>query len=244
MRKTALICSALALAAPMPAFAQTSGASPVSVPAGVTRLDIAATGKVQKVPDLAIISTGVTTRAKTAEQAIADNADRLDGVMAALERAGIEKKDVRTASITLNPDYQYRENEPPLLTGYNASNQLSVRFRDIAKAGEILDALVSVGANQIYGPNLTFENPDAAYDEARMRALAEGQRRAEQYAAALGKRVVALRLVSETGSGGFIPPPPPPMLERGSDEAMISRTQIVPGQQELSVTLSMSFDLQ
>ena len=76
--------------------------------------------------------------------------------------------------------------------------------------GAILDALVAEGANQINGPSLTIDKPEQAMDEARVKAIAVGQARAELYARALGKRVVRLLSVSE--SGGYAVPPPMPMM--------------------------------
>ena len=107
-------------------------------------------------------------------------------VLAALKRAGVEDRDIQTSNISLNPEYRYVENQPPQLTGYTASNQLTIRFRDIRNSGKILDALVSQGANQINGPSLTIDKPEAALDEARARAIATGRARAELYARSLG----------------------------------------------------------
>src|SRR5207237_8110022 len=114
-----------------------------------TRLDISATGEVTRVPDVAIISAGVVTRSPTATGAIQDAADRMARVLAALKRSGIQDRDIQTSSVSLNPEYRYVENQPPQLTGYTASNQLTVRFRDIRSSGRILDALVGEGANQL-----------------------------------------------------------------------------------------------
>ena len=76
----------------------------------------------------------------------------MDRVVAALKRAGVEDRDIQTSNINLNPEYTYANNQPPKLNGYTASNQLTIRFRDIANSGKILDALVAEGANQINGP--------------------------------------------------------------------------------------------
>lgn len=236
------IFAALALAAaavPHAALAQTVSA-PLRPVAG-TLLEVSATGEVTRVPDIAIISAGVVTRAQTATGAIQENAARMERLRAALRRAGIEDRDIQTSSINLNPEYRYAENQPPQLVGYTASNTLSIRFRDIRATGRILDALVEQGANQINGPNLTIDEPDAALDEARTQALTKGRARAELYARALGMRVVRLLSVSE--SGGYSGPPRPvpmaAMAERGSAD-----TSIEPGEQKLQVTLGMSFELQ
>ena len=231
------LLAAAAMAAPVAAPAQTSMVQPI---AG-TRLDVSASGEVTRVPDVAIISTGVVTRAATASAAIQQNAARMERVRAALKRAGIEDKDIQTSSINLNPEYTYQQNKAPVLNGYSASNQVSVRFRDIAKTGEILDALVAQGANQINGPNLTIDKPEQALDEARLKAVANGRARADLYARALGMRVVRLLSVSE--SGGYAAPPPMPvyaMAERSSDAS----TKIDPGEQKVSVSVAMSFELQ
>ena len=232
----ALMASALAVAAP--AVAQ----DVVAVrPMAGTRLDISATGTVSRVPDLAIISAGVVTKSTTATGAIADNATRMERVRAALKRAGIADKDIQTSSINLNPDYRYENNQPPVLTGYQASNNVSVKFRDIRNSGKILDALVAEGANQINGPSLTIDKPEGAYDEARVKAIAAGRARAELYARSLGLRVV--RLVSVSEGGGYSRPPMPIAMMAKAERSDAS-TSIDPGSQDLEITLAMSFELQ
>ena len=242
MRKTLLTALALGAAA-LPAGAMAQAVATVPVLSG-TRLDISATGEVTRVPDLAIISAGVQTLQPTATAAIEENANRMERVRAALKRAGIADKDIQTSTINLNPEYRYVENQPPRLTGYRATNNVNVKFRDLKRSGAILDALVAEGANQINGPSLTIDKPEAAYDEARTKAIAVGQARAELYARALGKRVVRLLSVSE--GGGYRMPPPMPYA---ADAVMVSaqrvaKTEIDPGTQELQVTLAMSFELQ
>lgn len=205
-----------------------------------TRLDITATGDVTRVSDLAVISTGVVSRATTASGAIQQTASRMARVREALRQAGIADRDIQTSNISLNPDYVYANNQPPKLNGYSASNQLTVRFRDIASTGQILDVLVAQGANQINGPNLTIEHPETALDEARAKAIAAGRARADLYARSLGLRVV--RVVSVSESGGYSPPPMPPMVMAARAER--DQTVIDPGEQKLQVSVSMTFELQ
>ena len=237
-----ILFAALLAAAVIPANSATAQVTTQIVPAiSGTRLDISVTGEATRVPNLAVISAGVVTRAKTASGALQANSARMERVLAALRRAGVAERDIQTSSISLNPDYRYVDNQPPQLTGYNASNQVSIRFRDIRNSGEILDALVAEGANQINGPSMTIEQPQAALDEARANAVAAGRARADLYARALGKRVARVISVSESGSYYA----PPPMPERGSDMVMAAaKTEIVPGEQKLQVTLSMTFELQ
>ena len=240
MKKMILpLLAAATLTAPAAAAAQTTA---LVQPIAGTRLDVAASGEVTRVPDIAVISTGVVTRAATATAAIQQNATRMERVRAALKRAGIEDKDIQTSSINLNPEYVYAERQPPRLTGYTASNQVSVRFRDIRKTGEILDALVAEGANQINGPSLTIDKPEQALDEARLKAIANGRARADLYARALGMRVTRLLSVSE--SGGYAVPPPMPMYARAEAMSADASTKIDPGEQKVQVSVAMSFELQ
>ena len=238
-----IIALALALGtAALPAAAKAQAAAQVQLqPIGGTRLDISATGDVTRVPDIAIISAGVVTRAPTASGAIQQNAEQMERVIAALRKASIAERDIQTSSINLNPEYRYEENRAPQLIAYQASNSVSVRFRDIRNSGRILDALVAEGANQLNGPQLTIDKPEAALDEARVKALSEGRARAELYAKALGKRVVRLVSVSE-GGGYSVPPPMPVTMEARAGGAADSK--ILPGEQKLQVTLAMTFELQ
>ena len=167
----ALLAAAVSTAS-VPAAAQVSEVRPITG----TRLDVVATGDVARVPDLVRINAGVVTQAPTAVEAIRQNAARMEAVRAALRAAGIADRDIQTSNLNLNPNYRYAENQPPQLVGYQAVNEVSVRFRDIAKTGAILDALVAQGANQINGPTLTIERPEAALDEARGRGARQRAR--------------------------------------------------------------------
>jgi len=234
---SALLATAtLVPAASVGAQVTTSLAQPISG----TRLDISATGEATRVPDVAIISAGVTTQATTATDALGQNAARMERVRAALKRSGIADRDIQTASISLQPQYKYVENQPQLLVGYQASNQLSVKFRDIRASGRILDALVAEGANQINGPNLTIDHPEAALDEARGKAIATGRARADLYARALGMRVARVISVSESGSD--TPRPISPMFARA--QMADAKTSVDPGEQQLQISVAMTFELQ
>jgi uncharacterized protein len=238
--KHLLLAALMVGAAALPSGASAQQSTISQTIAG-SRLDINATGEVTRVPDLAIISAGVVSRSATASAALQDSADRMQRVLAALKRAGVADRDIQTSNVSLNPEYRYPQDQSPQLVGYTASNTVSIRFRDIRNSGKILDALVGQGANQINGPNLTIDKPEAALDEARARAVAIGRARAELYARALGLRVV--RIVSVNESGGSYPVPPPmPMYARA--EMAQSKTSIEPGEQKLQVNLAMTFELQ
>ena len=243
MIRTRFIAALVVAALPITAGVAQAQTVAVQMPVMTgTRLDVNATGEVTRVPDMAIISTGVQTLQPTATAAIEENAARMERVRAALKRAGIEDRDIQTSSINLNPEYQYDQNRPPRLTGYRATNTVNVKFRDLKRTGTILDALVAEGANQINGPSLTIDKPESALDEARTRAIANGRARADLYARALGMRVV--RLISVSEGGGYNVPPPVPMVAMMAERGAAADSKIDPGTQQLQVNVSMSFELQ
>ncbi|MDQ0248825.1 uncharacterized protein YggE [Sphingomonas kyeonggiensis] len=237
MIRVALAASAILLTtAALPAAAQQE-ARPVLLDGTV--LDVSATGISTRVPDLAVIQAGVVTQAATAAEAMQQNNAQMAKVLAALRGAGVAERDIQTARISLSPQYRYAENKPPVITGYQASNQLSIRFRDVGKSGTILDALVREGANDISGPNLTLDKPEGALDEARVDAVKKARARAELYAQAAGLKVDRILAISESGA---LPPMPAPIMMRANagfaqDKAM----EVVAGERELTVSVSVRF---
>ncbi|MFL6859096.1 MAG: SIMPL domain-containing protein [Allosphingosinicella sp.] len=234
-----LLAPLLLACAALPTAGAAAAASETALAPGATRLDVVATGEVARVPNIARISAGVVTAAPTAAAALADNARRMAAVRAALKRAGVADRDIQTSAINLFPDYrQEADGAPPRITGYRASNEVAIRFRDIADSGRILDALVAEGANQINGPTFSIEDQGAAMDEARTSALAVARARAELYARALGKRVTRILAVSESGDVAAPGPIGVRML------AAQAKTAIEPGEQSVTASLTVVFELQ
>jgi uncharacterized protein len=230
-----LLAPALMLAAASPAVAQTA---PQLLPDG-TLLDITAEGHVARAPDIATIRAGVVTQGQTAAAALSENGTRMTRVLAALKKAGVAARDVRTANVSLSPQYRYADGQAPVVTGYQASNSVAVRFRDVAKSGAILDALVAEGANQIDGPSLTIDQPDAALDEARISAVKIAQARAELYAKAAGLSVARIVSIAESGTNDGATPQPPMVFAR--QMKVSDATPVAAGETEVSITLSVRF---
>ena len=226
------------------AVAVPAGAQPVdpAIPATGAVLSVTAQGRTTRVPDLATIRAGVVAQAPTAAAALADDAARMQRVLAALKKAGIAPRDIATASVGLNPQYRYVDNQPPVLTGYQATDSVSIRFRDIGRAGPILDALVAEGANEIDGPSLSLDDPDAALDEARTDAVKRARARADLYAAAAGLHVARIVSIAEDGENAGGGGPQPMMFARAAMAK--ADTTIVPGEKDVTVTLSVRFVLQ
>jgi uncharacterized protein YggE len=223
----------------VPGFAMTASAQSSPPPADGTLLSIGAEARTTRIPDVATLSGGVVTQAADANGALRANAEQMTRVMAAIKAAGIAERDVQTAGISIYPQYRYAENQPPVITGYQASNTVNVKVRDVSRLGKVLDALVASGANQINGPSFEIDEPEAAYDEARRNALKKAQARAEMYAATLGLRV--RRIVSINEGGGYNPPGPMPMMKMAAMES--ADTPVSPGETSLSANLSVVFEL-
>ncbi|WP_066658889.1 MULTISPECIES: SIMPL domain-containing protein [unclassified Sphingomonas] len=230
------LLSAAALAATVP-LAATAQTAPIATVSEGTLLDVVAEGRINRVPDIAVIRAGVVSQGGTAAEALSANARQMASVLTALKAAGIADRDIQTATISLSPQYRYADNQPPVITGYQASNSVSVKFRDIARSGTILDTLVKQGANQIDGPSLTIDAIDSAMDAARVDAVKRARERANLYAGALGMKVDRILMVSE-GSDGGAPGPVPGYMVRA--EAKDS-TQIAPGEQQVSANVRIRF---
>lgn len=237
----AALSAAVLLGAPMSAPAQPQSSTGYAVPADGTLLSVSASGESKRVPDVATISTGVVTQAADANAAMRANAVQMDKVMAAIRAAGIAERDVQTSGINLNPQYRYAENQPPTITGYQASNTVNVKVRDLSKLGRVLDAFVASGANQVNGPSFEVDKPEEAYDEARLAALQKAQARAKTYADALGLRV--RRIVSISEGGASFPRPMPMMRAMAADAYAGKETSVSPGETALSVNIDVVFDL-
>ena len=212
--------------------------------ADFTLVTVSAHAEARRPPDIATLSTGVVSLAPDANGAIRRNSEQMTRVVAAIQAAGIAAKDVQTSGVSLNPDYQYVANRPPRIKGYYASNTVNVTVRDIGRLGEILDALVATGANQINGPTFDIEDKDAVLDEARELALKKARARADGYAKRLGLRVLRVVSIDETGGRGV----PRPMAARGVavEQAAADATAnapIAPGENVLGLGLDVVYAL-
>ncbi len=207
-----------------------------------TTLSISAEGQVKREPDIAFITAGVQSEAKTASQAMKDNAAAMNGVFRALESANVARKDLQTSNFSLQPRYDYssRPNgQPPRLIGYTASNQLTVKVRDLDRLGQTMDTLVDAGGNTFSGLQFALDDDSAAKNEARTIAMREAITRAELYAKASGYTVARIVTISE--SGGY--QPRPMAMMRGAGRDMVESTPIASGEVGYSMTVNVVFEL-
>ncbi len=204
-------------------------------------LNLSAYGETKVAPDMATINLGVLVEAKTAAGAMAANGARMNQVIAALKAGGIAAKDIQTSGLNLNAQYVYAQNEAPKLTGYQASNQVTVTVRDLTRLGPAVDAVVAAGANQVNGISFGLADPTAAENAARIAAVRALAAKAELYAHATGYRLQ--RLVSLSEGGGYSAPQPVPMLRMMKSAAPMADTAVAPGELNVRIDVTGLYEL-
>jgi len=214
--------------------------SAVSTAAQGATLTVSATGEASRTPDFASVGAGVVTQADTVDAAMRDNAARMSQVLAALRAAGITERDIQTSRVSLAPQYRYEQNQAPAIVGYQANNAVSVKVRELARLGRVLDALIAPGANQINGPEFGIEHPEAAYAEARRDAVRKALTQAQTYADALGVKLRRIVRINESGASANLPMPR--MRAMAASVADVA-TPIASGETTLSVQIEVEFEL-
>jgi uncharacterized protein YggE len=194
-------------------------------------------------PDMGVVTVGVVTQAPRARDALAQNSKSMGEVIAAVKETGIESRDIETSQISLQPQYSYPQGgarEAPKLVAYQASNNVTIRVRDLDKLGALLDRLVTSGANQIRGVELTVAEPGPLRDAARTAAMKDAARKAGILADAAGVRVVRVFSIIEDVADA-----PRPMALRMSAEAAPGRppVPIEAGEQEIRGRVTAVFEI-
>ena len=187
-------------------------------------------GSVTTVPDRAHFSFGVQAQSRTASQALEAADAQLRRVVAALREAGVTQADIQTEQISLSPR---TSEDGEAIVGYHAVSSVSVRVRNLDRAGPVVDAAVAAGANQVYGPSLTRSDQAAVYRNALKAAYADARAKAEALADAAGVTLGAM--TSTVEGGGSVPMP----LAAGRAED--AKATIEPGTQELQASVSVTF---
>lgn len=146
-------------------------------------------GTVTAPPDLARIVTGVTARADTAREAVDRNSQAMEALMVVLGKFKIADDDIRTSNFNVSPFYdRYDRNRAREIVGYQATHQVTVTVRKLARLGALLDAVVGAGSNRVSGVQFDIAAPEPLLDRARRAAVADAKRRAALYAKAAGGR--------------------------------------------------------
>jgi len=196
-------------------------------------------GEMKAVPDQVQVNAGVTSSAATAAAALSANTAHMKGVFDTLRKMGVPERAIQTINFSVSPQYTGgANNERPRLTGYQVTNEVSVRLDDVSKLGAALDALVTAGANQMNGINFSIREPAPLLEKARAAAVADARTRAETYAKAAGVSLGPVQSISE-GSGSE---PPRPMYRAMAMTADRS-VPVAAGEQSVTADVSVVWEI-
>jgi uncharacterized protein YggE len=201
------------------------------------RVTVSGIGRVESVPDVATFGFGVSSRSSTAKEALESNSAAMRDVIEALRSAGVAAKDLRTEQVSLTP--QFDENGRTVV-GYTATNSVSAKVDELEHAGDVVDAAVQAGANEVSGPALSRDDQAALYTKALRSAVAEARSKAEALAEASDASVGRALTIVEQGTGDG---PEPPYYARMAMAADGS-TPIEPGTEQIQAQVSVTFELQ
>lgn len=240
--------------APLVAVDATRAIAPLSLPSAAQaqteapaeqtrQITVTGTGQVDLSPDMATVRIGVTQQDEAAAEALQQTSDALAAMLERLAELGVAERDVQTSGLTLNPVWRDRPDSPgpqgqPEPWGFEASNMVTVRLRDLDRLGAVLDALVSDGANRLDGVSFGLQEPEAAQDEARRLAVAEARRKAELYAEAAGVTLGQVVSISEAGANR----PRPQMMEMASMRA--DSVPVAAGEVAIEAAVQLVFALE
>jgi len=240
---TALFAEMAIVASTAPGVA--AQADPVGTPspvAPVAVVNVNGQGRVTAPPDTASVTVGVDVTEATLDAAQAEATRQATAIIDAARSQDIAEDDIQTVnfSVTILREYD-NEGNPGEIQGYQVSNQVNVIMRDIDAVGDVLDAVVAAGANNIYGISFYIEDTTAAASQARIAAVDDARTKADELAAAAGMSVGRVLSISES----YAPGPMPQVFESAAGDMAAGRAAapIQPGTTEVYVDVQMSFEL-
>lgn len=241
----AIVASATVATFAAPAFAQETSPRPVLQREAI--VSVSGDGEASVAPDMAILTLAVVRNGKTAADALAANSQAMREVLASLKKSGIADRDMQTSNFSIYPQYNHFEpkdgvNKPPEIVGYEVSNTLTLRIRDLAGLGAIIDQSVKLGVNQ--GGQIIFTNDDPAktMTEARKAAVAEAVAKAKTLTEAAGVKLGRVLEIRESSRRSM---PPQPMMRMAMAKDMANESvPVASGENTYSVTVDVTFALE
>jgi len=197
-------------------------------------------------PDMAETSITVQTLKKTAKEAQAENAVKVKAVLDALDAAGVKDSELETGSVSLGPHYEWDSfTQKSKITGYDASQTLNLKTKNIENIGEYIDAAVNAGATQVYGISFTLSKDLRNAEEAKILGIALADAKARASAIATAAEVTLGKPTSITQGVSFSPPifRAMPMMAEGAKESMDVSTQVLPGKVTLNAQVSVAYEI-
>lgn len=196
-------------------------------------------GKATQIPDIATVNVGVQAQGETVNQVQQDINKKINSISDAIKKLGIDGKDIKTSNYTISPMYDYRVS-PQRITGYQANTNLTVTVRDLPKANSVIDAATANGANSVSSASFDISDKSKAENEARTKAVAGAKKKAEDAARIAGFRLG--RVINYQESFGGLPRPIP-LMAKAEGGVANAPTQIEPGQNEVQIDVTLSYEI-
>lgn len=168
------------------------------------QITVTGSARVEAAPDLATITAGVETQAEAAAAALSANSQAMTEIFATLDKLGVAKADVQTTRLSLDPVFAQSDDgqTTPAITGYQASNMVTIRVRETGKLGAVVDALATSGVNRIYGIGFDIADPRPLLSQARADAVTDAREKAEVLARSAGAALGEVVSIREGDVGG------------------------------------------
>lgn len=198
---------------------------------------VSGTGRVAVAPDVADLRLGVSVARPTVDAARAEAAAIMESILAAVDHAGMERRDVRTSQLSVQPRYDYRDGKPPTLTGYELANVVEVTVRDLARLGDAIDGTLGAGATSMDSLAFRVADPGPAEREARVLAMASARGRADVLAEAAGLTITGVASVVEGATGAPRPFAKAERMMVAADAA----TPVEAGSTEIAVNVTVTY---
>ena len=208
-------------------------------------ISVSGEGEASVAPDMALLSLSVVRNGKTAEEALSANSAAMKEVLASLRTEGIADRDIQTSNFSIQPQYRQVEPkdgvvEPPQVVGYEVSNMVALRVRDLGKLVGLIDSSVKLGVNQGGQISFTNDNPDEVLTRARKAAVAEAIAKARTLTEAAGVKLGRILQIDENSP----PPMPEPMMRMSMAKDMGQAVPIAAGENSYTVTVNVTFALE
>jgi hypothetical protein len=195
-------------------------------------------GEASKAPDMAYLTLGVEADGATASEALRKNSAQMEATIKTLRDAGVDKKDIQTSNLSVGARYDYsREGQAPRLIGYQATNTVSVKLRNLEKAGGVIDKAVASGSNRLDSISFGFADPKPLLNEARKAAVTDARERASLYAEAAGVNLGDVLQISDS----FTHAPGPIPIATRADFAKAEAVPIAAGEQAISASVTIIY---
>ncbi len=198
-------------------------------------------GKVYTKPDIALVTLSVVTESKTVADVQKKNTEKMNKVIAFLKSFGIEERDIKTTNYNLYPRYNYEYTRIPQIIGYEITQSLEVKVRDLDRVGEILEGSVNAGVNQISSLYFKVDKDEAFKLEAKALAIKDAKEKAEETAKQLGVRLG--KLVGYSENSNYYPPYPVYYREGAGGGGQSAAPEIQTGENEILVNVTLTYEI-